>query len=282
MDEKSKKLNKIFKSGFLTFGSLRDILIITLIAIVGWKLLNTSIAFDGLKFNYSELLSILLAFFAIALSAIFYFKATETSNSFYDNTYKFTKEVSEILGRIESGFGEKLRHIDEGYTGLRDKFEKIPFDIQAAKDEEKKEEKHIKEQEKEMNRIILELMEKAKVADDEKEVLLKRIEQYTKDLDNSRIELRKLQRKISMVESDIPDIPEGFIEYLASMIEGRFSPSYSEAPTRVLKRKFRDITSEQLIKERDIDFMHRHGLLDEDGLTAKGAKVLRLSIRKSI
>ena len=39
-------------------------------------------------------------------------KATDTSNNFYDNSYKFTKEISEILGRIEAGFGEKLKHID--------------------------------------------------------------------------------------------------------------------------------------------------------------------------
>jgi len=67
----------------------------------------------------STLLSLLLALFSVALSALFYFKATDTSNAFYDNTYKFTKEIAELLVKIESGFGEKLRHLDEGYKNTR-------------------------------------------------------------------------------------------------------------------------------------------------------------------
>lgn len=78
-------------------------------------------------FDFSDLLSLFLAMFSIGLSVLFYLKATETSNIFYDNTYRFTKDVSEILGRVEAGFGEKLKHLDEGYLGLKDAVEKIPF-----------------------------------------------------------------------------------------------------------------------------------------------------------
>jgi hypothetical protein len=84
------------------------------------------------EFNFSDLLALFLAMFSIALAVLFYLKASETSNVFYDNTYKFTKDVSEILGRVEAGFGEKLQHLNEGYTGLKSVVEKIPFDREKA------------------------------------------------------------------------------------------------------------------------------------------------------
>ena len=92
-------------------------------AVIVWKIANTPWVIDFSKFDFTALLSLILAIFSIVLSVLFYFKATDTSNQFYDNTYKFTKQISEILGRIEAGFGERLRHLDESYTGMRDKFD---------------------------------------------------------------------------------------------------------------------------------------------------------------
>jgi len=42
--------------------------------------------------------------FSVALSALFYFKQP-TNNAFYDNTYKFSKDIAELLVRIESDSG---------------------------------------------------------------------------------------------------------------------------------------------------------------------------------
>jgi len=99
-------------------------------SLIAWKLATSFINLDLSDFNFTDLLSVLMALFAIVLSVAFYFKAEETSNKFYHNSYEFTKEISEILGRIEAGFGEKLRHLDEGYTGLRDKFDNIPSSME--------------------------------------------------------------------------------------------------------------------------------------------------------
>ena len=63
------------------------------------------------QFDFSSFLSILLAFFSIGLSALFYFKASETSNKFYDNTYKFNQSVSNLLSAMDSGFNEKLQNL---------------------------------------------------------------------------------------------------------------------------------------------------------------------------
>lgn len=280
-DKKDKK--KFWSSGFLTVGYLRDMLIIALLIVMVYKIANSDFTISFQNLVFSDLLSVLLAFFAIALSAAFYFKATETSNTFYDNTYKFTKEISEILGRIEAGFGERLKHIDEGYTGLRDKFDNMPFDINEAKEEEEKEEEHIKMQEKERNQIILDLMKKAQVADDEKERLLKELESHTSELDSSKNELRKLQRKISEVESDTTDVSSGFINHLSKLIDGRFTSKYIDAPVRILQRRFHNILEDKILDEHDLGYMQHHGLVDSDHeLTSKGARVMREAIRHAI
>lgn len=75
------------------------VFVITLVSIIiAWKFVTSPISINLSEFKFSDLLSLTLALFSISLSVAFYFKATDTSNDFYDNTYKFTKEVSEILG----------------------------------------------------------------------------------------------------------------------------------------------------------------------------------------
>ncbi len=106
------------------FAWTKDVLLLLFSLALIWRVIFAKIDLQGFSFN--DLLSLLLAVFSVALSVAFYFKANETSNQFYDNTYKFTKDISELLGRIESGFGERLRHLDEGYTNMVERFEKLP------------------------------------------------------------------------------------------------------------------------------------------------------------
>lgn len=272
-----------WRGGFLTLGNLRDIVLISILVIVTWKLLNSEIIISLESFTFTDFLSVLLAFFAIALSVAFYFKATETSNRFYDNSYKFTKEMSEILGRIESGFGEKLKHIDEGYVGLREKFDKMPFDVKQAKEEEQKEVKHIKEQEEERNKIILDLMEKAKVADHEKDELLRKLEKSYVELDKSKIELRRLQRRINHDSDDINEfVSGGFMNYLVNRLDGRLPPKYADAPARILNRRFQEMKNEKLFDEHDLLYMEDNGLTNDGELTQIGANVFKIAIKKAI
>jgi hypothetical protein len=71
------------------------------------------------KFDFSQLLSLFLALFSIVLSAMFYFYATDTSNKFYDRTFKHTRALFETLGRIEERFGEMLKNIHEDTSETR-------------------------------------------------------------------------------------------------------------------------------------------------------------------
>ena len=139
---------------------------IILFALIAYKLAVSELSFDFSNFSFSDLLSMTLAIFAIALSVAFYFKATDTSNKFYDNTFKFTKDISSILGRIEAGFGERLKHLDEGYTGLRDKFDGNGVvnteEIENTKKELEEEKIKLKKERTEKDEILSSIMKKGK------------------------------------------------------------------------------------------------------------------------
>lgn len=88
---------------------------ITLLIVLGY--LAYSFISGGMTFSFgsklltaSELISIMLAFFAILLSAAFYYMSTNQNNLFYNNVQLFTKDTSEILGRLDEqvkGLGGK-------------------------------------------------------------------------------------------------------------------------------------------------------------------------------
>ncbi len=168
----------------------RMILLLILAIIIGWKIIVSPLNFD-----FSDLLSLLLAIFAIGLSVAFYLKATQTSNTFYDNTYKFTQDVSVLLGRIEAGFGERLKHLDEGYSGLVGKMGSPIANMDTEGPEKRMEaekQKLLAEIEKK-NEIIQHIMEKAKLEEKEKIEVLKSLEEREESIRKIEGELQYLR-----------------------------------------------------------------------------------------
>ncbi|MBE0635622.1 hypothetical protein IH601_06480 [Candidatus Bipolaricaulota bacterium] len=165
--------------------------------VVSYKIVVSPITIDLADFNFSDLLSIVLALFAIAISVVFYFKATETSNRFYDNSFRFTKEIPEILGRIEAGFGERLKHLDEGYEGIRERVERLPKDPAKAEAAIKKEEEGVERQEKERTELLEQLVARAQMKADEKLEVLEQLKEKDRDLAAARDELAFLRKRVS-------------------------------------------------------------------------------------
>jgi hypothetical protein len=188
---------------------LQVVLVSGFAAIVGWKLLTGSVPAQSI--DVATLLSVLLSLFAIALSVAFYFKATETSNTFYDNTYRFTKEISEILGRIEAGFGERLRQLDEGYSGLRESVSGMPRDPAATQQALHHEEETIKKLEAEKAAVLSQLAERAELQEAEKKTLFDQMEVKDRELRQVRAEAASLRRKliadVAPPSHDSPDVP---------------------------------------------------------------------------
>lgn len=105
---------------------------------------------DVSRFDFTALLSTLLAFFAMGLSVFFYVKANETSNRFYDNTYNFTKDISEKIGRMDERVGERLSSLGDNYSNMLDQFNSGLFSkekdlAEATQNKEKVEGELIKE-----------------------------------------------------------------------------------------------------------------------------------------
>lgn len=276
-DQKEKDVTSI-----LTLRNTRDIVILCLIAVVTWKLFDSEITISIKEFTFTDLLSIFVSFFAIALSIAFYFKATDTSNRFYDNSYKFTKEISEILGRIEAGFGEKLKHIDEGYAGIRDRFDQIPFDANKAKEEIEAEKEEIEKKKKEQNELLENLAKRAQLAENEKQELFRQMERTSKELDSAKSDLRRMQRNVISHEatSFSPDVKRKALGYLVDKIESEIPPGLEDGVSmRMLREIFSNIKDD--IHPEALNDLAITGIIDDDGeLTRRGMENLRIRLRR--
>lgn len=265
----------------ISIGTIKDFLIIALIATIAWKLVSAdlSFSFDGIKTN--DLLSFFLALFAIGVSIAFFVKANQVSNMFYDNMYKFTKDNSELLGRMEAGFSEQLRHLDQGYSGLSNKFDKLPFDL--GKTEEKVEGKKatVKKSKKEIHDAWNTLAEKANLPIDEKEDLFSKLRQSEKQMIDAQVELKRLQRRLqtsrNINESTVMNGGLSFkaIEYTAKKVMRLLDPESTDLATdgelanawSVIKGKISPIYLKDL---------RAAGMIDSsNNLNQKGLKFLR-------
>jgi hypothetical protein len=267
----------------LTLRKARDVIVICLIGVVTWKLINSDVSISIKEFSFTDLLSMFVSFFAIALSVAFYFKASETSNRFYDNSYSFTKEISEILGRIEAGFGEKLKHIDEGYAGIRDRFDQLPFDAIKAKEEIEAEKEEIEKKKKEQNDLLESLAKKAKLAEVEKEELFRKMEKTHKDLDSAKGDLRRMQR--NMIEHENLNVGSDakrrhVMDYLAEKVNDEIPLSLDRpVSVSVIRKVFENIKDD--IHPEAIDDLGSTGIIDDEGqLTRIGVEELHRRLRK--
>jgi len=268
------------KRGFLSLVVLRDILVVGLLIVVAWKFLNSEIKLNLAAFSFTDFLNLVLALFSVALSVAFYFKANEASNQFYDNTYKFTKDMSEILGRIEAGFGERLRHLDEGYSGMRERLDKLPHYGGATASDVKKEEEEIKKKEEEQKAVIENLARRAKLAEHEKQALFSTLSQKSEELEQARIELCQMQESRRHTSEESP-MRRSVLRYVAGKMRQELPASSLEEPlTSVKVRKlFADIKSH--IADAAIRDMEKLDLLAPDGELSRDASImLRIELKR--
>lgn len=266
-------------TGFLTLPIIRDVFVVVLVGIASWKILSTDLNVDLSSFAFTDLLAMILALFSVWLSVAFYFKATETSNQFYDNSYKFTKEMSEILGRIEAGFGEKLRHLDEGYSGIRDKFDRLPHYAGATTADIKEEEEEVKKRELEQQALLENLATRAKLADVEKRQIFSQLAEKNEELEQARMELRHLRNKAVSTRVD-PDLVRPLINYIAERIkEAMPSDIDQRSPSLSVGRIFSKIKDEIHVDAmRDLE---KFALLTDDGnLTRDAVLQIRQAIKR--
>lgn len=262
---------------------------VILFALIAYKLAGSNVTFDFSNFNFTDLLSLTLAIFAIALSVAFYFKATDTSNKFYDNTFKFTKDISEILGRIEAGFGERLKHLDEGYSGLRDKFEggfSNKEELDTTKKEIEEEKQKLEKEVSEKDKILSDLIKKAKLNETEKNQVLSSLKSKEDEILNLNKELHFLKREIKNSEREIENdlihrVPPSVRHIIMDMIKmGGFDiQMLIEAPIGYLERKLR--FDKELFPRSIYEKLLKYGIITEDGkFTIEGLEFVRIVAKR--
>jgi hypothetical protein len=274
------------------------IIIIVFLSVISWRIAWSNWNMDLTKFDFSDLLALIMGLFAIAMSVAFYFKATDTSNKFYDNVYKFTQETSEILGRIEAGFGERLRHLDEGYVGLQSRFDKFSsltpaeseHKAEKNKEREEKAEAEKKEATDEKQKLINHLLEKAEIDDKEKKNISAQLEKLGEQYENAEKRLSKLKEERDQMEKEMFIIERDMIEgdkniepFLSSIIQ---HPEFrnlfidiEDVPFEFIKKRFNKFLPN--IPRDYVMMLEKKGILSEKGeLTRAGYHALRTVSRR--
>ncbi|UCM60384.1 hypothetical protein NUT31_09265 [Aeromonas sp. BC14] len=253
------------------------------VGVACYKIYLTPIA---LTVDFPTLLSLLLALFSVGLAALFYFKATETSNTFYDNTYNFTKDIAQLLAKIESGFGEKLRNLDEGYSSVRDYIQNNSSTSKGIDDTKKKIEGEKQEIEKvleERNKIVRKLLEQSQLQEEEKEAVAQQLAEKEQELEASQKELSRMNKKLffeRMRKREERDIDPGMEGFTKDFIIRELDP---ERIARLPLSRIRRMVDEVLSKapRQYIEDLERHGFFD-NGINNDGIQFIRQLARQLI
>lgn len=201
----------------LNLRSARDLMVVCLIVVATWKLITSDITISIQRLDLNDVIAILIAFFAIGLSVAFYFKATETSNRFYDNSYVFTKDMSELLGRIEAGFGEKLKHLGDGNDQIMRQFDR--FDPTKTNEDIEKEEEEIAKKQKEQIDELDKVATKANLGEKEKKDFLTDFANSSIELVEAKNELGRLREQVRKYEASTGYIRPGeLLDTIAKLI----------------------------------------------------------------
>lgn len=140
------------------------------------------------SFTIEMLLTVLLSFFSIGLSIMFYIQSEKSSSAYYMRSYDIMKEVSVILGKIEVGFNEKLSHINSSI----EKIEKNKLETENKIEQGQKYANEIKE------KIVKETL-----SEEEKTQLLSELEKKQEEIVTLRHKLDSInERRIKALKEN--------------------------------------------------------------------------------
>lgn len=81
--------------------------------------------FGNIEIDFITIVTLAIAFFSIYLSALFYFKATEQSNNFYDRSFNHTRQIQVLLSQMEGKFNKSLDILEKGNETIREKIDTV-------------------------------------------------------------------------------------------------------------------------------------------------------------
>jgi len=271
LSENSKQIKKA-----TLWDWVKSICTLGAVGVICYKIYLTPIS---LTVDFPTLLSLLLALFSVALAALFYFKATETSNTFYDNTYNFTKDIAQLLAKIESGFGEKLRNLDEGYSSVRDYIQNNSSSSNEIYDTKQKIEGEKQEIEKvleERNQIVHKLFEQSQLQEEEKEAVAQQLAKKEQELEALQNEISRMNKKLFLEQfrkGEESEIDLGMEEFTKNFIVRALDPELiARLPAGRIRRKVDEILKKA--PHQYIEDLERHGFFD-NGINSDGIQFIR-------
>ncbi|WP_288592931.1 hypothetical protein [uncultured Victivallis sp.] len=262
---------------------------IIFIGVITWRISNANIDISNFKdCNFNDLLSLILALFAILISVLFYFKSTESSNKFYSDTYRFTKDISESIGRIDERFGEKMTSLYDNFkrldSYLHNQPSKVEKEIKTVEATEQKATESKEKSEQEYQEIINNLITRTKIDGEEKDKLLRELQRIQQERDEAieamslaqhklkRLQARKQKDYIPFNSSNYEDINNQIKEFF---MRTSFSHQIEELGFPMAKAFFHKIKNDHLPSSL-LDDMQRLDYLDSEGeLTNRGYKMLK-------
>ncbi len=236
---------------------VQALILLFISGLITWKIVSTA---NIVNIDFATLLSVLLAFFSVSLSVVFYFKATDTSNAFYDNTYRFTQDIAGLLVKIESGFGEKLKNIDDNYGRMRGYFESR----QGSEESKEGMKEELRDEKEQFNKVLEErddlirgLLAKANMQESERSAFEKLLKEKDEEIKKVNREVSRLSRDLTVDRvlsrqssndrvsgrvgryirrSIIPDLfPGTRARYSSALIRRRFLGNLNELPSEFLE-----------------------------------------------
>ncbi|EPR4995027.1 hypothetical protein ACU6DI_004126 [Vibrio navarrensis] len=179
---------------------IREIALIGTILAIGWRVVFSDFSVNVGDLSATDIVALLLALFSVALSAAFYFKATDSSNKFYDNMHKFTQDTSVLLGKIDAGFGEQLKNIEQKSQDLKDSVDRYysasgkPNQEEIAQEKEAAE-KQVSASKQEFENLIETIFEKSKIDETEKAHLKSSLQKKERELEVLHQELDSISNR---------------------------------------------------------------------------------------
>lgn len=290
-DDDYEGLKKRYEPWYITFRGLIVFVVVASLLAVIFKTSVAPLLVNLQNLTMSEIVSLAISIFAIAMSFAFYFQASQTSNTFYDNTYKFTKDVSEILGRMEGMFGEKLTHLDDNYSRMNTRLDQFsPARAEAELNETKT---LADESEDRRDELIESLLERAQLQGDEKESFLERLKEAESEILASREKVAYLEKRLIQYQNSNrhnPELyrPRGIGSYLEnkhpsallSLVKLEILPFLGDAQkiakthTNEIKKLY-GLNADRVSSAAKFE-MSRSGLADDEGkLTHTGAVFIK-------
>ncbi|HIF9278983.1 TPA: hypothetical protein ACX6QU_002681 [Photobacterium damselae] len=173
---------------------VKDVVVIILAGAFILKIIQSNITLNFSELSATDIVALLLAVFSVGLSAAFYFAASRSSERFYDNMHKFTKDTSVILGELK----EQVKSVDKGQQEVKARVERYGSNgTQVKSDELESKEKQVVSAREDMHQFITGLFESLKIDQNEKDKLKEELKIKEKLLSEQLSELSEIKASVT-------------------------------------------------------------------------------------